>query len=159
MIALCDIMGCNSKKGAENEGVSDSMLIELKRVGIESIEELHNDFAAFFTTVYNEELYNDFGFVVKYCTDKFKKKLNEAYKNEYEDEGVDEDEAYATWLFRSDYQDGPSEDNKIIKIVPEGDGWYKYDYNDMGHLGSHRIKVLYHVNGRGQIEYYIDDLE
>ncbi len=151
VIALGTVMGCNSKKGTENEVVGDSLQTELKRAGIDSVQELNNDFAIFFTSIYNDELYNDYAFIDKYCTEKLKKKLKEAY--EYEGDG------YATWLFRSEFQDGPTDEHKLTKIVPEDDGWYKYDFIDMGHKGSHRIKVLSHVNPRNQIEYYIDELE
>jgi len=151
VIALSAIMGCNSRKGVENETINDSLMTELKKIGIESIEELNKEFESFFTYVFNERLYEEEGFIGKYCTDKLKEKLEEAY--EYEGGG------YAVWLFRSGAQDGIEDEYKLIKIVPEGDGWYKYDFNDEGHLGSHRIKVIYHVNPRGQIEYYLDDLE
>ena len=63
VIALGAVMGCNSKKGTENEVVGDSLQTELKRAGIDSVEELNNDFAIFFTSIYNDELYNDYAFI------------------------------------------------------------------------------------------------
>ena len=147
VIALGAVMGCGSKKGTEKE--TEATITESK--GAVSAEEIDNSFAMFFTNVYDEELYNDYDFIEKYCTDRFKKKLEEAY--EYEGGG------YATWLFRSGAQDGPSDVHKITKIVPEGGGWYKYDFIDMGITGSHRIKVLHQVNANNQIEFFIDELE
>lgn len=168
VIALCAVMGCNSKNGTGNEtqqqvesekfeSINDSLraVLEdvLEEMGIKGVDvdvDVDKDFISFFTTVFNERLYEDDGFIIKYCSDKLKKKLEEAY--EYEGGG------YATWLFRSGFQDGTDE-HELTKIVPEGDGWYKYDYNDGGHLGSHRIKVIPYVHARGAIEFCIDDLE
>lgn len=166
LIAICAIIGCNSKNGksaeiAENESIkvnsvtqqansdnSDSPKTELEKAGI---EDLDGAIEAFFTEVFNERYYEDEGFYIKYCTDKLQKKLKDAY--EYDGEG------YATWKFRSDAQDGPSDEYKLTKFVPEGDGWYKYDFVDMGIRGSHRIKIITQVNPRGQVDFYIDELK
>jgi hypothetical protein len=107
---------------------------------------------AFFTEVFNKEYYNDEGFIEKYCTDNMKKKLREAYEYEYDGEG------YAVWLFRSNAQDGEGE-SKLTKFTPEGGGWYRYEFDDMGTKGSHRIKFIVHETPRGNTETYIDDLE
>lgn len=166
MIALSAVIGCNTKKESTNgadgdsiqvdsivqqvdEGISDSLKAELERAGI---EDLDGAIEEFFTDVFNERYYEDDGFIAKYCTDKIKKKLKEAYE-------YDEEDGYATWKFRSDAQDGPSDEYKLTKFTPEGNGWYKYDYIDMGVQGSHRIKFITHVNPRNQAEFYIDDLE
>jgi len=45
----------------------------------------------------------------------------------------------ATWDFRSDAQDGPSERHEIIKVESLGDDWYQYEFYDMGIKGSHKI--------------------
>ncbi|MBP3832643.1 MAG: hypothetical protein ILA03_01595 [Bacteroidaceae bacterium] len=148
VIALCAVTGCNSKKGSISENDGATLKAELERIGIDNNDSV---FAEFFSAIFNSRLYENDKFLTKYCTDKLLKKLVDTY--EYEGKG------YATWLFRNGYQDGPSNDYKLTKIVPEGNGWYKYDYIDMGNTGSHRIKVLYHVNKRDQIEYYLDDLE
>ena len=163
VMALCVVIGCNSKKGqfvdsnneAEsiiqqtNDGINDSLKAELKKVGIEDLDAA---IEAFFTDVFNERYYEDEGFVGRFCTEKLQKKLKDAYEYDGED-------GYATWKFRSDAQDGPSEEYKLVKFVPEGNGWYKYDYIDMGVRGSHRIKFITHVNPRDQVEFYIDDIE
>ena len=167
LIAICAIIGCNSKNGQSTEAVEsdsikidsvtqqagadsgDSLKTELEKAGI---EDLDGAIEAFFTDVFNERYYEDEGFVMKYCTEKLQKKLKEAYD-------YDGEEGYATWKFRSDAQDGPSDEYKLTKFVPEGDGWYKYDFVDMGVRGSHRIKFITHVNPRGQIDFYIDELK
>jgi len=114
-------------------------------------DSLYLGFEEFFTEVFNEHLYEDEGFIEMSCTDKFIAKLKAAY--EYEDGG------YATWLFRSDSQDGPSEEYGLTNITKEGDGWYKYDFVDMGNHGSHRIKVIAHQTPRGNVEFYFDEIE
>ena len=167
MITICVFIGCNSKNGQSaesstsnnikvdsvgqqaNDGISDSLKAELEKAGI---DDLDGAIEGFFTDVFNERYYEDDGFIAKYCTEKLKKKLKEAYEYDGED-------GYATWKFRSDAQDGPSDEYKLTKFVPYGNGWYKYDFIDMGVRGSHRIKFITHVNPRNQAEFYIDELE
>lgn len=162
VMALCVVTGCNSKKGQSvdnneadsiiqqtNDDIDDSLKAELKRVGMEDLDAA---IEAFFTDVFNERFYEDEGFVRRFCTEKLQKKLKDAYEYDGED-------GYATWNFRSDAQDGPSEVYKLVKFVPEGNGWYKYEYIDMGVRGSHRIRIITHVNQRDQVEFYIDELE
>lgn len=166
MIALFAVIGCNTKNGKSADGSEgDSIRVDsveqqadansgdsLESESPEASEE-NDDQAveAFFTDVFNNRYYEEEGFIHKYCTDKLQKKLREAY--EYEGEG------YATWKFRSDAQDGPSEEYRLTKFVPEGDGWYRYDFIDMGIPGSHRIKVISHTTPRGGTEIYIDELK
>lgn len=169
MMVLGIIVGCNTKQGQSSgmadgdslmletetqhaAGAIDSVWVELRRGGIEDQKALDEAIEAFFTDVFNERYYEGDGFAGRFCTEKLQKKLKEAY--EYDDE-----DGYATWKFRSDAQDGPSEEYKLVKFVPEGNGWYKYDFIDMGVSGSHRIKIITHVNPRDQVEFYIDDLE
>ena len=172
LITLCVICGCNSKNVQSteesvsggikedstiemaNDGVSINQDVVLERAGIE-VEDV-DDFIEFFTDVYNGREYEEEKFIKKYCTEKLQKKLQDAYEFAGE-EGYDP--WYATEKFRSDAQDGPTEEYKLVKIVPEGNGWYKYDYIDMGNRGSHRIKVITHINPRDQIEFCIDELE
>ena len=167
LIALCVICGCNSKNVQSteetvsdsimedsatenaNEGISDSLKVELERAGI---EDLDGAIEVFFEEIFNERYYEDDGFVDRYCTEKLQKKLKEAYEYDGED-------GYATWKFRSEAQDGSSEEYKLTKFTPEGNGWYKYEFIDMGIRGSHKIKFITHVNPRDQAEFYIDDLE
>lgn len=167
LIALCALVGCNSKNGQSAEaaasdsisvdsvapqasdGISDSLKAELEKAGI---EDLDGAIEEFFTDVFSERYYEDDGFITKYCTEELQKKLKDAYE-------YDGEEGYATWKFRSEAQDGPSEEYKLTKFTPEGNGWYKYEFIDMGIPGSHRIKFITHVNPRGQAEFYIDDLK
>ena len=170
MVSLCFVIGCNSQNRktvvtadgdslmVESEaqqatgGISDSMWVELRRVGFENQKALDEAIEAFFTDVFNERYYEDNGFITKYCTEELQKKLKDAYE-------YDEEDGYATWKFRSDAQDGPSKEYKLVKFDSEGNGWYKYDFIDMGVSGSHRIKFVTHVNPRDQVEFYIDELE
>ena len=167
VMALSVVIGCNTKKESTNgadsdsiqvdsmvqqvdEGISDSLKAELERAGI---EDLDGAIEAFFEEVFNGRYYEDGnGFYTKFCTEKLQKKLKEAYE-------YDGEEGYATWKFRSDAQDGPSDEYKLTKFTPEGNGWYKYEFIDMGIPGSHRIKFITYVNPRNQVEFYIDDLE
>lgn len=169
MIALGIIIGCSSKNGQPTEpatsdgidkdsvvqqvdnSINDSIKAELERAGIEDLDGAIEDF---FTEVFDAKYYEDSGFIEKYCTENLKKKLKEEVDVDTEGE-----EGYASWLFRSDAQDGPSNEYKLIKFIPEGNGWYKYDFIDMGISGSHRIKFIVHVNPRNEAEFYIDELE
>ena len=166
VMALSAVIGCNSKKEPANggysdsiqvdsiaqqanEGIIDSLKAELEKAGI---EDLDGAIEGFFTDMFNEKYYEDDGFIERYCTENLQKKLKEAYEYDGED-------GYATWIFRSDAQDGPSDEYELTKFTPEGNGWYKYEFIDMGIPGSHRIKFITHVNPRNQAEFYIDDLE
>lgn len=166
VIVVCVIIGCNSKNGQSTEAAQsdsikvdsvekqasanngDSLKAELERA---DIEDLDGAIEGFFTDVFNERYYEDEGFIKKYCTDNLQKKLKDAYE-------YDGEEGYATWKFRSDAQDGPSNEYKLTKFIPEGNGWYKYEFIDMGVRGSHRIKVITQVTPRGQVDFYIDEL-
>ncbi|MDD6253486.1 MAG: TonB family protein [Bacteroidales bacterium] len=94
-------------------------------------------FKAFITKMYNEKLYEDYGFLRKHCSPELLKKLQGAYP-------YDSDEpAYATWLFRSGQQDekSPQENNTgLLDITADGD-WYTYTALDMGWEFSKKIKL------------------
>ena len=155
-LVLCTIIGCNpsskEQKPADSSASANNTLSAVVTPD-SSPDSLYLGFEGFFTEVFNERYYEDEGFIEKYCTDKLRAKLKEAYEYEYEDDG------YATWLFRSEFQDGPSEDYGLTKITNNGDGIYTYEYTDMGKHGSHRIKVIANQTPRGNIEFYIDELE
>ena len=94
-------------------------------------------FDAFITKMYNEKLYEDYGFLQKHCSSELLKKLQDAYP-------YDSDEpAYATWQFRSDQQDSkPGSDNKTMMLDVTADGdWYIYRALDMGWEFTNRIKL------------------
>ena len=88
---------------------------------------------AFVTEFYNKRKFEDESFLKKNCSAEVLKKLRA--DNDYDDGGL------ATWDFRSDAQDGPSERHEIIKVEPLGDDWYQYEFYDMGIKGSHKIKL------------------
>ena len=94
-------------------------------------------FESFITKMYNEKLYEDYGFLQKHCSPELLKKLQDAYP--YDSDGP----AYATWLFRSGQQDSkPGSDGKtmILDVTADGD-WYTYKALDMGWEFTNRIKL------------------
>lgn len=98
---------------------------------------------SFITKMYNSRQFESNSFIANKCTKRMKKKLRAA--NEYDDGG------YATWLFRSDAEDGPSNVSKIISVIPLGDGWFKYTFYDMGVKGANKIKLI-EYNGKIMVD-------
>ena len=107
-------------------------------------------FEAFITKMYNEKLYEDYGFLQRHCSPELLKKLQDAYP-------YDSDEpAYATWLFRSGQQDSrPGSDDKtmILDVTADG-GWYTYKAIDMGWEFTNIVKL---TNKDGKI--IIEDMD
>lgn len=103
----------------------------------------------FITKMYNDKLYEDYGFLQKHCSPELLKKLQDAYP--HDSEGV----AYATWLFRSGQQDSnPDSDDKTVLLdVTSKDGWYTYTALDMGWKFTKQIKLVYSDN-----KIIIDDM-
>ena len=95
-------------------------------------------FEAFITKMYNEKLYEDYGFLQKHCSPELLKKLQDAYP--YDSDGP----AYATWLFRNGQQDSkPGSDGKTMILDVTADGnWYTYKALDMGWEFTNRIKLI-----------------
>lgn len=91
---------------------------------------------AFVTDMYNNKKFESFSWLSKHCTKIMLKKL--AADCDYDIDGC-----LATWDFRTDYQDGPSERHEIIKVTPIGDAWYEYSFYDMGNKGKRSIKLIY----------------
>ena len=75
---------------------------------------------------------HDFSEIKSHFSPKILKKMRKEF--EYEGGG------YALWIFRTGVQDGPSE-SKLGSIKPEGDGWYKVSFSDMGFKSSCRFKA------------------
>ena len=75
---------------------------------------------------------HDFMKIESHFSPKILKKMRE--ECDYEGGG------YALWIFRTGVQDGPSE-SQLRSITPEGDGWYKVSFSDMGYKGSCRFKA------------------
>jgi hypothetical protein len=88
---------------------------------------------AFITDMYNTTKYEDYKFLKQHCSDKLMRKLRADY--DYEGDGL------AVWDFRSGAQDGPSDVHKVTAVTPEGGGWYKYDFIDMGVKGFHKLRI------------------
>ena len=99
-------------------------------------------FEAFITKMYNEKIYEDYGFLQKHCSPELLKKLQDACP-------YDSDEpAYATWMFRSGQQDcKPDSDceTKLLDVKSEGE-WYTYNALDMGWEFTRRIKLSTNEN-------------
>jgi len=45
---------------------------------------------------------------------------------------ADYDDTYSWWDFRTRFQDGPSDESRLISIEPLPDHWYRVTYSDMG---------------------------
>ena len=88
----------------------------------------------FITDFYNSKKFEDEAFLKKHCSKQVLKRLRNDY--EYDDGGL------ATWDFRGNNQDGPSNRHEIISVEPQGDNWYLYKFYDMGTKGSHKIRVI-----------------
>ena len=94
-------------------------------------------FEAFITKMYNEKLYEDYGFLQKHCSPELLKKLQDAYT--YDSDGP----AYATWLFRNGQQDSKpgSDDKTMVLDVTADDDWYTYKALDMGWEFTRKIRL------------------
>ena len=94
-------------------------------------------FNAFINKMYNEKLYEDYGFLQKHCSDALLKKLQDAYPYD------SEEPSYATWLFRSRQQDSkPGSDGKTMTLDVTADGdWYTYKALDMGWEFTNRVRL------------------
>ena len=88
----------------------------------------------FLTDMYNSYKYENYQWIKSHCTQKVISKLRRDY--DYDDGGL------ATWDFRSDAQDGPTNAHSITEVKPLGDGWYQYDFIDMGVKGSHKLLII-----------------
>ena len=60
--------------------------------------------------------------------------LTSLWEEEYAD-------TYSFWKFRTEFQDGPSDESTLESIEPLGDGWYQVSYLDMGTPGVTEVKV------------------
>ena len=80
---------------------------------------------AFITEMYNNSLYVDDDFLEEHCTPRMLQQLKDDY--EYEGEG------YANWDFRSESNDGFSDENAVINIE-KIDGRYFYEAKDSGYI-------------------------
>ena len=120
-----------NKNGNKGDVVADSIKVEALQEP--EAKEIEN----FITYMYNEKSYEDYDFLKRHCTKRMLKVLRVCF-----DLDCDYGDCYAGWVFRSGMQDGPSEEYGIIKIKPTGNGWYSYEFYDMGIHSSNSIKVI-----------------
>ena len=154
-IGLCAMIGCSPSK-VENEAqrradsarLADSLHIVDSIRMADSIRVADSSRVAdstaradriiqFITDMYDNGKYSDYDFLRKHCTAKMLQYLRDNY--DYDCESGD---CFAVWMFRSDAQDGPSEPNGIVSVMPKGDDWYLYTFYDMGVKGAHLIKII-----------------
>lgn len=131
MIASC---GNNAAQKAEQELQDSTALADSSNNAIADSTAQVEATIAFITDFYNSKKFENEDFLKKYCSAEVLKKLADDY--EYEGGG------YASWDFRSGYQDGPSNRHEVISVEPLGDNWYQYSFYDMGIKGSHKIRVI-----------------
>ena len=131
MVASC---GNNAAQKAEQELQDSTALADSSNNAIVDSTAQVEATIAFITDFYNSKKFENEDFLKKYCSAEVLKKLADDY--EYEGGG------YASWDFRSGYQDGPSNRHEVISVEPLGDNWYQYSFYDMGIKGSHKIRVI-----------------
>ena len=130
MVASC---GNNAAQKAEQEHQDSIALADSSNNAIADSTAQVEATIAFITDFYNSKKFENEEFLKKHCSAEVLKKLADDY--EYEGGG------YASWDFRSGYQDGPSNRHEVISVEPLGDNWYQYSFYDMGIKGSHKIRV------------------
>ena len=54
---------------------------------------------------------------------------------------ADYEDTYSFWVFRTGYQDGPSDQSSILSVKPLGEGWYRVNYSDLGNPGETDVQV------------------
>ena len=79
----------------------------------------------FITEMYNASMYTEEDFLMEHCTPRMLQQLRDDY--EYDGEG------YASWDFRSESNDGFSDENAVINIE-KIDGRYYYEAKDSGYI-------------------------
>lgn len=96
---------------------------------------IYSDPEQFLKNLYTDYVFGNKNFkkIKSHFSKKIIKKLTDSYS--YDGKG------YATWLFRTGYQDGPSDISSVYEIIPEAQNWFRVTYSDMGHLGVTRFKV------------------
>lgn len=131
MVASC---GNNAAQKAEQEPQDSTALADSNNDAMADSTAQVEATIAFITDFYNSKKFENEEFLKKHCSAEVLKKLADDY--EYEGGG------YASWDFRSGYQDGPSNRHEVISVEPLGDNWYQYSFYDMGIKGSHKIRVI-----------------
>ena len=90
---------------------------------------------------------------IAFVTDFYERVLgNKPMTDEYLQETLSEDilqsiweadyeDTYSFWVFRTGYQDGPSDQSSILSVKPLGEGWYRVNYSDLGNPGETDVQV------------------
>lgn len=123
--------GANSKKRISGTQEVHADTIVKSDVGEEAT------IKRFITDMYNNRLFENYTFLEKHCSQRLLKKLADDY--DYDSEGV----AYAVWDFRTgcqDFKEGSAKASKIISVKKTADGWYQYEFLDVGWYGINRLK-------------------
>lgn len=91
----------------------------------------------FVVTMFDKLQSGDDNFFKKHCSKSFWQKLVNDYEEEYAGNG------FASWEFRTSAQEmkmGSKAEYRIISVEAQGNGWYTYEFYDMGWRGKNRIK-------------------
>lgn len=89
------------------------------------------------TDMYNNELYQDYEWLEAHCTGNCLQYLQREYEYICED-----GPCYAVWKFRTNSQDGYSDEHKLLFVENQGNGYYDYTFLDMGVKGKNRVKII-----------------
>ena len=54
---------------------------------------------------------------------------------------ADYEDTYSFWVFRTGFQDGPSNESSVKSIESIGKNWYRVTYSDMGNPGTTDVQV------------------
>lgn len=124
----CSTSNANMGKGSLN--------IDTASVNITSYTQDEMIIREFITNMYNDRLFEEYGFLETHCS----KHLLEVLEEDYEFDGV----GYAVWDFRTSAQDskpGSEEGSKVCSVESIGDDWYVYEFYDGGWEGKKRLKA------------------
>lgn len=129
------ISGTASASSVVPFSVSENLAAPLEVVAEQTQNSLHQQTVkTFLKDFYEKYLFvtqvSDMSFekaVQTYCTKSLQAYLEEQYENE-----CPNGDCYERSCFLSGLQDGPSDESKLIKIIPKEDDWYLVLYYDMG---------------------------
>lgn len=143
-MVLVALTSCGSSQ-KENQPNSDS--VEAQDTALTSQEEsgsveeaIVDEHAANYEVI--KTVYNEFVFGSSeespepYFTPALLKKLADEYEFD-----CFEGNCYAFYVLRTGAQDG-TDIQEVISIEPDEDGWYDVNFNDMGHIGMTKIKMV-----------------
>ena len=101
----------------------------------------HKNKVEFIKELYNSYVFGSYDLALiadRFCTDRLRKKLADAYGYDC----PDGEQCYAVWMFRSGVQDGPSNECRLTSIINLKNGWYRVRFIDMGVPGYVEIKFV-----------------